>query len=115
MVLSPLDEVNLKSPSGSAKIPVSTSLGPILKSNAVYRKSTIHGAKGETHDVTVVISSATAGNDAHWLNWIKNPNSEAARFAYVASSRPRHYLIWAVKTLKESEKEKLKAMGFCIH
>jgi len=115
MVLSPLDEVNLKSPSGSANTAVSASLGPILKSNVEYRKSTIHGAKGETHDVTVVISSATAGNDAHWMNWIKNPNSEAARFAYVASSRPRHYLIWAVKTLKEPEKEKLKAMGFCIH
>ncbi|MEL7593098.1 UvrD-helicase domain-containing protein [Aeromonas veronii] len=115
MVLAPLDDVNLKSPSGSAKTTVSTSLGPILKSNVEYRKSTIHGAKGETHDVTVVISSATAGNDAHWMNWIKDPNSEAARFAYVASSRPRHYLIWAVKTLKEPEKEILKAIGFCIH
>jgi hypothetical protein len=41
-----------------------------------------------------------------------NPASEAARFAYVASSRPRHILIWAVKSLKKDEREALMRLGF---
>ncbi|WP_028300670.1 UvrD-helicase domain-containing protein [Oceanospirillum beijerinckii] len=113
-VLTPLEKVNLRAPSGEAKSKVSKSLGATAKPSLLYRKSTIHGAKGETHDITIVISSDRAGNDSHWKSWLKNPNSEAARFSYVASSRPKEYLIWAVKTLKPEEKEQLKGLGFTI-
>ena len=113
-ILAPLKEVNLTSPSGLAKQEVASSLGLTAKPTLSFEKSTIHGAKGETHDVTILISSARAGNDSHWSNWIKDSNSEDARFAYVASSRPKEYLIWAVKKLKPIEKVKLKEIGFTI-
>ncbi|MGI2106011.1 UvrD-helicase domain-containing protein [Shewanella frigidimarina] len=112
-ILAPLELVNLTSPSGSAKLDVALSLGattPILS----CKKTTIHGAKGETHDVTIVVSSASAGNDSHWRSWLKDPDSEAARFAYVASSRPKELLIWAVKTLNPPERKQLEAIGFTI-
>jgi hypothetical protein len=113
-ILAPLNEVNLTSPSGLAKQEVASSLGLTAKPTLSFKKSTIHGAKGETHDVTILISSARAGNDSHWSNWIKDSNSEDARFAYVASSRPKEYLIWAVKKLKSVEKDKLQSLGFII-
>ncbi|CAH7091500.1 DNA helicase [Vibrio chagasii] len=112
--LTPLEGVNLASPSGSAKLKVSSSLGSTTKPLLQYKKSTIHGAKGETHDVTIVVSSARAGGDSHWKSWLKDPDSEAARFAYVASSRPKELLIWAVKTLKPPERKQLEAVGFSI-
>lgn len=115
LAITRLDGVKLISPSGLSEEVVTTTLGSSIKSTFSYRKSTIHGAKGETHDVTVVISSPRAGSDSHWLSWIKSQDTESARFAYVASSRPKHYLIWAVKRLKESEKDKLKVIGFHIY
>jgi len=113
-VLSPLYRVNLTSPSGSAQQEVTSSLGATARPTLSFKKSTIHGAKGETHDITILISSPRAGNDSHWSNWIKDLNSEDARFAYVASSRPKEYLIWAVKNLKPIDKDKLKSIGFTI-
>jgi DNA helicase-2/ATP-dependent DNA helicase PcrA len=113
-VLAPLNGVNLTSPSGLALQVVATSFGVSEKPTLSYRKSTIHGAKGETHDITILISSDRAGNDSHWSNWIKDPNSEDARFAYVASSRPKEYLVWAVKKLKPIERFKLEGIGFSI-
>ena len=77
------------------------------------RYETIHQVKGETHDVTVVVSSRKRGKgESHWADWLQNRESEAARFAYVASSRPRHMLIWAVKTLKPRERPTLVNLGF---
>ncbi len=113
-ILTSLNTANLSSPKGLSTQKVSTSLGITKRLNSLFRKSTIHGAKGETHDVTILISSAKSGNEAHWLDWLKDPQSEAARFAYVASSRPREYLIWAVKTLKTDEIKKLESIGFTI-
>ena len=113
-ILAPLNDVNLTSPSGLTKQEVASSLGSTAKPTLSLKKSTIHGAKGETHDVTILISSARAGNDSHWSNWIKDSNSEDARFAYVASSRPKEYLIWAVKKLKSIDKVKLEEIGFTI-
>ncbi|MGY2221113.1 hypothetical protein ACW9IK_00320 [Pseudomonas gingeri] len=66
------------------------------------RYETIHHVKGETHDVTVVLSSQRPGaHQSHWQDWLRDRQSEAARFAYVASSRPQHMLIWAVKNSKK--------------
>ncbi|WP_339718670.1 UvrD-helicase domain-containing protein [Marinomonas primoryensis] len=113
-VLASLENVNLSAPSGSAKLEVASSLGVTTTPSLKYKKSTIHGAKGETHDVTIVISSAISGKDSHWKDWLKDPDSEAARFAYVASSRPKEFLIWAVKSLKQPEKKKLESVGFTI-
>lgn len=74
---------------------------------------TIHQVKGETHDATVVVSSRRRGvHLSHWQDWLADPASEGARFAYVASSRPRYLLIWAVKRLKAAEKDALSKLGF---
>ncbi|MCO2242589.1 hypothetical protein FA379_30230, partial [Pseudomonas aeruginosa] len=79
------------------------------------RFETIHQVKGETHDATVVVSSQQSGpHQSHWKDWLADPASEAARFAYVASSRPRHLLIWAVKKLKDDELKRLAGLGFEI-
>ena len=77
------------------------------------RYETIHQVKGETHDATVVVSSRQRGAHlSHWRDWLADPTSEGARFAYVASSRPRYLLIWAVKRLKAAEKDTLSKLGF---
>lgn len=112
--LSQLKNINLTSPSGSSKLKVTLSLGESTSSLLPYKKTTIHGAKGESHDVTIVISSVRSGGDSHWKDWLKDCNSEAARFAYVASSRPKEFLIWAVKTLKPPERKLLEDIGFTI-
>lgn len=116
LLIAPLNELNISSPSGFADKIVDSSLGSTSGSVSSYRKSTIHGSKGETHDITIVISSSKSGNGSHWHDWLNNPMSEAARFAYVASSRPRHYLVWCVRTLnkKNKEKEKLESIGFTV-
>ncbi|THE59834.1 DNA helicase UvrD [Vibrio parahaemolyticus] len=113
-ILIPLENVNLISPSGSAKLEVASSLAVSNKPPFQFAKRTIHGAKGETHGATIVISSTRSGGDSHWKDWLKDPDSEAARFAYVASSRPKELLIWAVKTLKPPERKQLESVGFTI-
>jgi DNA helicase-2/ATP-dependent DNA helicase PcrA len=113
-ILIQLEGVNLKSPTGCTKDSVNSSLGVIKSPSTKFKKTTIHGAKGETHDVTIVVSSARSGKDSHWKDWLKKPDSEAARFAYVASSRPKHLLIWVVKTLTAPEKKQLESVGFTI-
>lgn len=79
------------------------------------RLATIHEVKGEAHDVTMLVSSGKQGEQSHWKEWLKDPTSEAARFAYVASSRPKHILIWAVKSLTEDDRHKLMRLGFEAH
>ncbi|WP_310348375.1 UvrD-helicase domain-containing protein [Pseudomonas sp. BE134] len=77
------------------------------------RYETIHQVKGETHDVTVVVSSLKSGKyHSHWQDWLRDRESEATRFAYVASSRPQHMLIWAVKKLKPADRPVLAQLGF---
>ena len=85
------------------------------ETEARLRFATIHEVKGETHDATVVVSSLQAGvHMSNWKDWLADPASEAARFAYVASSRPKHLLIWAVKKLKKDESKILSSLGFEI-
>ncbi|ENU93543.1 hypothetical protein F971_00801 [Acinetobacter vivianii] len=105
----------IKSPSNKASVCISNFRREDTVSNISFRKSTIHGVKGETHEATMLISNPTRNGDGtHWSHWIRDKTSEAARFAYVASSRPKHILVWGVKKLKSSEKTELKSLGFEI-
>ncbi len=59
--------------------------------------TTIHDVKGETLDAVLVVSAkdkhSKGGNVEQWIS--VDPNEkEFVRFAYVASSRPKHILIW---------------------
>ena len=110
-----LKKSNLKiqSPSGKASNCISIYHRKNHSLDIQFRKSTIHGVKGETHEATMLISNPTRnGTGTHWSHWIGDKTSEASRFAYVASSRPKHILVWCVKKLKPSEQAELEALGF---
>ena len=108
-------DFKIKSPSGKATHCISNYHRNNDSLNIKFRKSTIHGVKGETHEATMLISNPTRnGVGTHWSHWIGDNTSEAARFAYVASSRPKHVLVWCVKKLKPLEEIELKSLGFEI-
>jgi DNA helicase-2/ATP-dependent DNA helicase PcrA len=115
-VIESMKAINLSAPSRQGAALVSDSLGQAARMKTGRRKTTIHGAKGETHDVTMLVSSASAGGQPgpHWKSWLQDEDSEAARFAYVASSRPKHRLIWGVKKLKPVERKRFEELGFNI-
>ncbi len=75
---------------------------------------TIHSVKGQTFEAVMVVSAInkTGTEDGHWTQWIEDSKNEAARLAFVASSHPRHLLIWAVPSPINSEKELLRDLGF---
>lgn len=114
--LQPLRTLNIVARKGQGDQPVSVRLTSQERGGEApdnLRYETIHQVKGETHDVTVVVSSLQPGSHlSHWQDWLRDPNSEAARFAYVASSRPQHMLFWAVKKLKPKERAVLANLGF---
>lgn len=106
-------DFKIKSPSGKASNCISTYHRKNHALDIKFRKSTIHGVKGETHEATMLISNPTRnGTGTHWSHWIGDKTSEAARFAYVASSRPKHILVWCVKKLNASDQKKLESLGF---
>nr|WP_313042619.1 UvrD-helicase domain-containing protein [Pseudomonas sp.] len=114
--LEPLRALELRSPAKQGGIALSVRLNQAVAQQPVadvLRYETIHQVKGETHDATVVVSSLQKNiHLSHWKEWLADPTSEGARFAYVASSRPRHMLIWAVKKLKADEIKTLTGLGF---
>lgn len=101
---------------GAGQNKVVASFRGTVASKADIRITTIHSVKGETLDATMLVSSLDrrGSTDGHWEQWIGDASTEAARLAYVASSRPRHLLVWAVPKLKEAQKEKLTELGFAI-
>lgn len=58
------------------------------------------------------LNSATDEPQSRAHKYLRDRTSEAARFAYVASSRPKHVLIWAVKKLKAEDRLVLEGLGF---
>jgi hypothetical protein len=99
-------------PAKQGDMQVALATPAVEKPHVARRLATIHEVKGETHDVTMLISSSQQREQSHWKEWLADPQSEAARLAYVASSRPRHILIWAVKTLNAPDRHRLTALGF---
>ncbi len=81
------------------------------------RITTIHSIKGETLDAMLLVSapSRQGTQDGHWTQWLEDSKTEAARLAYVASSRPRHLLAWAVpNSIDKREEETIRKLGFHI-
>lgn len=114
--LEGLREAHLSAPVGLGKATLQSRLVDRHQDTGMrLRFATIHQVKGETHEATVVVSSLKPGpHQSHWKDWLADPASEAARFAYVASSRPSHLLIWAVKKLKDDESKMLSGLGLEI-
>ena len=80
--------------------------------------TTIHSVKGKTFDAVLLVSSPDqrGGKGGHWTEWLTDPQSEHARFAYVASSRPKHLLAWAIPMSNKDEESinKLEQLGFTL-
>lgn len=111
-ILQPLNNFAVASPSGK-KSEFVGSMTPIQgEACSKYRICTIHEVKGETHEATMLVSSQAPSMGSHWTEWISNFASEDARIAYVACSRPKHKLIWAIKKVKTHDKKILQDLGF---
>ena len=106
------------SPRGMTQQLVSASFTPPSASKSALKCSTIHKVKGQTVDAVLVVSSPDAkSKGGHWSQWLDQSleDGEYARFAYVASSRPRYLLVWAIRTPKTKEEiERVAALGLSL-
>ncbi|MEN6427322.1 MAG: UvrD-helicase domain-containing protein [Phycisphaerales bacterium] len=109
-----LDSKTFRAPQGGASQPVIATLDSGAMHRAVIRITTIHAVKGETMEAIMLVSapSKQGTSDGYWIQWLEDPSSEAARLAYVASSRPQHLLVWAVPEQKNADYSRLEALGF---
>ena len=100
---------------GDKPLKVADIVNRYSEANTKVRVDTIHGVKGETFDAVMLVSNKNAGHDGYYKKWLADKNSEAARLAYVASSRPKHLLVWAIPDSADDEGiEKLKEIGFTV-
>lgn len=78
------------------------------------RVTTIHDVKGETLEAVLLVSAQQSkGTGGHWTEWIRpDGDHEHARFAYVASSRPRSLLAWAIPNPSTQDIATLTKLGF---
>lgn len=108
-----------KCPSGKATMPLSKYLEDFMqvaKDPVDIRITTIHQVKGENQDATMLVSSPDkrGGQGGHWSEWLDSSGNdgEHMRFAYVASSRPRFLLAWAISERDTEGIEVLQKLGF---
>lgn len=102
--------------SGKTKLPVISTLETIDWNNVPnILVTTFHKVKGQTFDAVLVVSAPNKqSKGGHWSQWVdaRDSDGEHARFAYVASSRPRFLLAWAVPTPKNEEIREIEDLGF---
>lgn len=102
-------------PQGMKAALVSASFAPPADAKTKLKCSTIHKVKGQTMDAVLVVSSPDRkSKGGHWSQWIDHSleDGEYARFAYVASSRPRLLLAWAIRTpIKNEDIDGVKGLG----
>lgn len=110
-------KAKIKSPSGFASNLVIDTLKAGQNSySEKIRMTTFHDVKGETLDAVLVVSAkdkkSKGGHFEHWLSET-TVEKEYIRFAYVASSRPKHLLIWAIPKINNNQfVDKIKSLGF---
>ncbi len=73
--------------------------------------NTIHSVKGKDYDGVLVVSSQRNMGSGHWKQWIDS-EGEAKRIGYVASTRARYSLVWAIPKLKKEDRIKIESYGF---
>ncbi|MCX6679773.1 MAG: UvrD-helicase domain-containing protein [Methanothrix sp.] len=105
-----------KAPSDESNKQVLVAASSNSSPQAALRITTIHNVKGETLEALMLVSSRdkSGTSDGYWTQWLDDPASEAARLAYVASSRPRKLIIWAIPNPSKMEKDRLKKVGFQV-
>lgn len=106
---------SFSAPRGMTTELVSASFAPPADAKTKLKCSTIHKVKGQTVDAVLVVSSPDRkSKGGHWSQWLDQSldDGEYARFAYVASSRPRFLLAWAVRTpTKKEDIEGVNGLG----
>jgi hypothetical protein len=110
---------NFKTPQNTGGKSVLETLRSFFKHEQAndLRITTIHSIKGETLDAILLVSapSKQGTQDGHWTQWLANSKTEAARLAYVASSRPKHLLTWAIPgPINQQEKDRIHNIGFHV-
>lgn len=119
---SPVNDWNsvkakIKSPNGEAAKLINDTLKTAQNTySEKIRMTTFHDVKGETLDAVLVVSAkdkkSKGGHFEQWLSQDAN-EKEFVRFAYVASSRPKHLLIWAIPKIANNQFiDKIKDLGF---
>lgn len=77
--------------------------------------TTIHKEKGKTYDAILLVSAennlSEGGCFEQWIGLTKKIDKEYIRLGYVASSRPKYLLVWAIKRGSKNKKS-LIDMGF---
>ncbi len=104
-------KVKIICPSGTAKNKITFT--SITNDDNHPKVNTIHAAKGNEYDSVMVVSSEknTGKGNGHWKKWIDG-NGEGRRIGYVANSRAKYSLIWAVPILTDEEKSLIESYGF---
>lgn len=103
------ENISFRVPSGTASQLIQAINGKRLDSLHV---ETIHSVKGCSYDAVLLISAPDArGKTGYWENWIDDKD-ETTRFGYVACTRPRYLLCWAVPVLSNEQRTKLESIGF---
>jgi DNA helicase-2/ATP-dependent DNA helicase PcrA len=110
-------KAKIKAPNGCATLLVIDTLKATQNNySEKIRMTTIHDVKGETLDAVLVVSTKDKkSKGGHFEQWIsENPDErEFVRFAYVASSRPKHLLIWAIPKIPcNGFINKIRGLGF---
>ncbi len=112
-IFPPLVASNFRAPSGERDKQVLEALPSNSSAQTFLSITTIHNVKGETLEALMLVSSPDKRtDDGYWTQWLDDPASEAARLAYVASSRPRKLIVWAIPSPSATEKNRLEKMGF---
>ncbi|MEA2045221.1 MAG: ATP-dependent helicase [Euryarchaeota archaeon] len=103
-------------PRGESNNQVLSALPSNSSAQTPLRITTIHNVKGETLEALMLVSSIDkrGTSDGYWTLWLDNPASEAARLAYVASSRPRQLVVWAIPNPSKVEIDRLEEIGFQV-
>ncbi|MEK4850686.1 DEAD/DEAH box helicase [Paenibacillus sp. FSL H7-0756] len=102
----------LRTPSGSAKNKIT-----ILNSKdnlIMVPINTIHSAKGKDFESVMVVSNRrNSGNSSgsHWKHWLEK-ELESGRIGYVANTRAKYSIVWAVPKLKTEEQALIESFGF---
>lgn len=73
--------------------------------------TTIHSSKGSQYDAVMIVSNENKTSSGNWRKWIEN-DGEAKRIGYVANTRAKYSLIWAIPTLTIEEKKTIESYGF---
>ena len=61
--------------------------------------------------VMLVSTPNASGKTGYWENWIGD-KQETTGMAYVASTRPKHLLCWALPKLTDEQRKQIEGLGF---